>query len=351
MKQATILILLIINSQLSSCQTNEMNNKKENKKFDWTHSVSAPKNYPMRIYRGELKGLTDNDYSAAFGLWGVANEGWGTESGMVAVGPDTKAIPDSLLITWLSFRENKFYTGNFQLPREKMIELFEQGYYEYDIKKKSTYEDILVGLAPGGVVVVWLVGGQVETEVARFQAEQTVIDKSTVTNLDDLYVLGDDYVDFVLNNKDIPRDPIPFGLWDSYREKYSWRPVLILPEGYELAIEWMTLFNGEKEKNFKEHPEFGTYKKRALPSYMLLNWYASNGRKYGVDVFFNEAEIFESFKQIYKTNKEQDAELVFELNDAQNAFTISLKSKTAQIELHKVKAKIYKSEDTRPVKQ
>ena len=94
---------------LNMCQPNNVN-----KKFDWTHSVSAAKDYPMRIYRGELKGLTENDYSATFGLWGVANEGWGTESGMVVVGPDTKAIPDSLLITWLSFRENKFYTGKFQ---------------------------------------------------------------------------------------------------------------------------------------------------------------------------------------------------------------------------------------------
>jgi len=350
MKHTAILFLLIVNSLLSSCQTNEMNNKKENKKFDWTHSVSAAKNYPMEIYRGKLQGLTDNDYSATFGLWGVANEGWGTESGMVAVGPDTKALPDSLLITWLSFRENKFYTGKFQLPRERMIELFEQGFYEYDIKKKSTYKDILVGLAPGGVVVVWLVGGQVETEVARFQAVETVIDKSTVTNPDDLYVLGDDYVDFTLNDLEIKNGPIPFGLWDTYREKYSWSPVMILPEDYELAIEWMTLFNGEKEKNFNEHPDFGNYKKRALPSYMCFNWYAADGRKHGVKVYFDEAEIFDAFKQIY-TNKEQDAELVFELNDSKTAFTISLRSKTEQIELHKVKAKIYKSEDTRPVKQ
>src|SRR5690242_6007861 len=92
MKQIAILFLLIINSILSSCQTTEMKNKKENKKFDWSHSVSAPKNYPMEIYRGKLQGLTEDDYSASFGLWGVANEGWGTESGMVVVGPDTKAI-------------------------------------------------------------------------------------------------------------------------------------------------------------------------------------------------------------------------------------------------------------------
>ncbi|WP_018344943.1 DUF2931 family protein [Cytophaga aurantiaca] len=350
MKQTTILFLFIINSLLSSCQTNEMKNKSENKKFDWTHSVSAPTNYPMRIYRGELKGLTENDYSASFGLWGVANEGWGTESGMVVVGPDTKAIPDSLLITWLSFRENKFYTGKFQLPREKIIELFEAGFYEYDIKQKDTYKDILIGLAPGGVVVVWLVGGQVETEVARFQGKETIINNVNVSD-SNYDMFEDDYVDFVLTNRGIDKGPIPFGLWDMYREKYSWCPVLVLPEGYELAIEWMTLFNGEKEKNYKEHPDFGNYKQRALPSYMLFNWYASDGRKYGVDVFFDEVEIFDAFKQIYKANREQDVELVFELNDAKTAFIISLRSKTQQIELHKVKAKIYKSEDTRPVKQ
>jgi Protein of unknown function (DUF2931). len=351
MKHTTIVFLLIINSLLSSCQTNEIKDKMENKKFDWSHTLSAPENYPMEIYRGKLQGQTEKDYSATFGLWGVANEGWGKVSGSVVVGPDTKAIPDSLLITWLSFREKKFYTGKFKLPREKIIELFEQGFYDYSTKQKDTYKKIIVGLAPGGVVVVWLLGGQVSTEVAKFQGEETIIDRSTVTNPDDLYMLGDGYVDFTLNDLEIKKDPIPFGLWDTYREKYSWRPVMILPEGNELAIEWITLFNGEKEKNFKEHPDFGNYKKRALPSYMLFNWYAADGRKYGVDVFFDEAEIFDAFKQIYKTNKELDAELIFELNDSKTAFTISLRSKTELIELHKVKAKIYKSEDTRPVKQ
>ena len=57
-----------IGTLFSMCQP-----KIENKKFDWTHSVSAAKNYPMEIYRGKLQGLTDNDYSATFGLWGVAN--------------------------------------------------------------------------------------------------------------------------------------------------------------------------------------------------------------------------------------------------------------------------------------
>ena len=44
--------------------------KIENKKFDWTYSVSAAKDYPMEIYRDKLQGLTDKDYSATFGLWG-----------------------------------------------------------------------------------------------------------------------------------------------------------------------------------------------------------------------------------------------------------------------------------------
>ena len=322
----------------------------ENKKFDWSHTVSAPENYPMRIYRGELKGLTDKDYSATFGLWGVANEGWGRISGAVVVGPDTKAIPDSLLITWLSFRENKFYTGKFQLPREKIIALFEQGFYDYSIEKKNTYKKIVVGLAPGGVVVVWLLGGQVEIEVARFQAHETII--SNVNVRDSNYdMFEEDYVDFVLTNKGIEKTPVPFGLWDTYREKYAWRPKLILPSGYDFFLEWMTLYNGEKENNFKEHPDFGTYKKRALPSYMLFNWYAPDDRKYGVDVFFDEKEIFDAFQQIYKNDKDQDAELVFELNDRKAAFMIYLRSKTEQIELHKVKAKMYISEDSRPVKK
>jgi hypothetical protein len=337
MKKIVIILFVgFLNTQLSSCQPKT----RKMEKFDWSHTLSAPKGYPMRIYKGTLKGLNSDDYSASFGLWGVANEGWGKPSGMVAVGPDLKAIPDNLEVTWLSFTENKFYEGKFKLPREKIIQLFQDGFYDYGLKIKDNYTEIIVGLAPGGVVVIWLLGGQVETEVARFQAAETTIDKNTAnSNNEDM--LEDDYVDFILNSRKIERAPVPFGLWDLYREKYTWKPVLVLPEGCKIDQVWITLFNGEKEHLFSQDPKFYDFKSRAIPQELNFTWYDPQGIKYYGKDFFDEAEIFKAFQQLYKTNKDQASQLIFKLNDQQKGFSIHLQGKTEEFELEKVKNRAF----------
>jgi hypothetical protein len=339
-KKLLIVLLVIANMHLSRCQ----HKKYTMDKFDWSHTLSAPKNYPMRIYQATLKGLRPEDYSASYGMWGIVNEGWGEESGSVAVGPELKAVPDSLLITWLSLRENKFYTGSFKLPREQMIRLFDEGFYEYDLRARDTYTDILVGMAPGGVVVVWLTGGQVRTEVARFQTEETTIDK-TMVNSNNKDMFKDGYVDFVLNNRKIEKAPIPFGLWDTYREKYSWRPQLVLEKGSRIAETWMTMYNGEKEHVFVQDPRHEDYQKRALPQYIGFTWRNENGVKYYGKVFFDEEEIFNAFKAIFRNDKEQKANIVFEPDIPQKSFSIILHGKTEEIRLEKIRNKVYPSKD------
>lgn len=328
----------MINSMLASCQPKE--NKME--KFDWSHTISAPKGYPMRILRGTLKGLNPGDYSASFGLWGVANEGWGNPSGMVAMGPDLKAIPASLDITWLSLRENKFYKGKFELPREKIIALFKEGFYDYSLRKKDNYTEIIVGMAPGGVLVVWLLGVQTETEVARFQALETVVEaRDADSNTEDMF--RGDYANFVLDDLGIRRDSIPFGLWDAYREKYIWRPNPVLPKGAKLNEMWITYFNGEKEHRFGDDPKHDESKLRALPMTLNFSYNDESGHLYYGKTIFNEKEIFEAFTKIYRDERSKETELVFELNESKKGLKIHLRSKGEEFEIEKAKSRAFPS--------
>ena len=113
-------IIILWSTIFSSCQEQKMEEK-----FDWSGTLSAPQEYPIEVYKGSLK---TNDYSQHFKNWGIINTGWGNQGGTVVAGPEKKLVPNSLEITWLSFAENKFYDGKFELPKEKITALFKEGY-------------------------------------------------------------------------------------------------------------------------------------------------------------------------------------------------------------------------------
>src|SRR5690625_6974339 len=79
------------------------------------------------------------------------------------VGPDLKPLPDRLKITFLSYLEDQFYEGVFDLPYETILSLFK----EQSTNGGPEYHRIMVGVAPGGYVAVWLKGHIKTTEVFR----------------------------------------------------------------------------------------------------------------------------------------------------------------------------------------
>ena len=84
------------------------------------------------------------------------------------------------------------------------------------------------------------------------------------------------------------------------------------------------------------------HKSRAITSRINLLWSDETEQKYGADIDFYEAEIFDAYKQIYRNDKEQNAELVIKYNDTRTSLELYLRSKSEEIEIEKCKIKIYK---------
>ena len=82
-------------------------------------------------------------------------------------------IPTGFRITYFSYMENKFYKGDFLLPADKIRSLFKEGMIGYRSKRYSTYDAMIVGMAPGGVLVVWMQGIDKQVEIGRYQAIET----------------------------------------------------------------------------------------------------------------------------------------------------------------------------------
>ena len=157
---SSILVLLV----LAGCSPKD--------KYEWNAGMSAPKYYgnggPMVEYF--YKGKSVAGASANIGF----SPGWGVTAGGYSGGEQYKDIPDSVAVSWICATDRIEYRGGARLPRERMLELFKNG-FKTVYGMKTTYTSIVAGMAPGGNVTIWLRGSERLTEIIRFKAENNGI--------------------------------------------------------------------------------------------------------------------------------------------------------------------------------
>lgn len=248
-KNYKYLLLLFFSTSVASCKGQYMEDK-----FDWTATVSAPKEYPVEVYQGEVAG---KNYGQSLSHLGPIAAGWGLVGGTIATDPDAKELPDYLGLTWVSFTDRKAYSGQFELPKEKILKLFKEGFNNGITKEKETYNTFIVGLAPKGNIVVWIGGGGNQVEIAHFTGIEKKVD-STKLSEEDKHLFTHKYVDYVLSDTMIVEPKFQAKIkaegyakqeiyTSTYREKFNWVPKIVLPVGYNLTNWSFMLCNGEKE--------------------------------------------------------------------------------------------------------
>ncbi len=326
MEKIVIIIGVLLVAGFFSCK-----NRNNMKKYKWAAGICAPREYPVRVYQGDFY---SDDFWASIPNGGIMETGWGKSS--MEMGKST-IIPKRFKITWLSFVENKFYTGEGQLPFERIEALFKEGFYDDYTKEKMTYNSISVGMAPGGCIVVWMIGVHKAVEIGRYQAEETDVewDLFLPTGIKDRNV----YVANVLSRRPktleiMKEGRIDYKIWDTYRKKYNWRLKVILPERSRIEIFYLWMYNGEYEQLFDKKLEENTFSKKAVPRTIAIHWYDKEGKKYGTEYDFNEQEVIKAYKEIYRDDPDQECELVIEADNKNlKSMSVYLRSKTEEIEL------------------
>lgn len=287
-----ILILFVVSTfSLISCQ-----NKKMEEKFKWTGTLSAPKEYPMQAYYGQI--IAD-DYQFPFSdIWGIVDGGWG-EPGKYGGGTDNLVkIPHTLEFTWYSLAENKFYAGHWELDTKKITHLFNEGFSQtyFDSLKKGTYDTFVIGLGPEGKLILWLYGDGHQVEVGTFKGKEIKITKEEAYDKFK-YIFEPNYREDILNDpgivnpiitKKIKEEGYPDPkLYETFREKLNWSPKIILPEGSTLEKRNLYMANGERESTLQDHPELSLpYQKRAVPYLLYFQWKNKDGKKQSSQIVF-----------------------------------------------------------------
>lgn len=324
-------------------------------KYKWLPTECADYNYPMRIIEAKLI-FKDKDYASIPNAKDV-NNGWGEVGSTYLVGEHLKPIPEKLMILWFSFAEDKFYSGVFDLPYEKMKALFEEGYIHPSDGKKVTYDRIMVGIAPEGEISVWL-SGAIVTEVANFQAQPAKVDWVKMSDNPD--VSRRDYVRIMLDSvlegmpasldkrgvphsiwrtpQEIAKLGVPHGLWEMYRERYFWEPSIAgLSRPSRI---WIKSWNGEK--HYFDFP-VSEFKRKAsvVPSRIKIDWRDPKGRRFGADITFEEQEVFKAFKKFNKHNPNEILKLQIEIGDISPTVGVSLRNSEFVLPLKLIKVDVY----------
>ncbi|MFK5948893.1 MAG: DUF2931 family protein, partial [Methylococcales bacterium] len=294
---ASLLLILTGNSQAMS----------NNTKFDWRATESAPQHYPMEVIQGKFY-FHGSNKGVSIPSGGTLSAGWGQGISNHHLGAGPQDLPDRLKIIYFSYAEKEFYMGDFELPYEKIIELFQDGVINPRVypngKSLPIYTKMMVGIAPGGEVSVW-VSGQRIIEVFFGKAEKIKLDPGKAFDLPfKSQQAATDYINKQLINTLKPEEldslknhGIPFGLWSRYRKQFNYAPIASV--GNSIQNLDAVFLNGE----FYGEWDFSKKKEEAvnLPVPASVSFRSSDRTLY--EIKFDEFEIMDAFEKLGSKGK------------------------------------------------
>ena len=349
-KTIIIITLILLALWLTSCWGYKAKQNKANAnaqpEYEWGVAVNAPIGYPIRFYAalvGSTPIVRELYSKTREPVWGNA---YGYESQSMGY------LPASVDMVWLSYKEDCFYRLKTAIDYEKIAKLFREGYEERlpnGEVKHTTYNTIVVGIAPGGVVVLWAGNAYFKiTEIGRYQAEK--IDLKEPPGLDShqrLIFSKEDREETLNSDLAIPKavreanknKPIPFGLWDSYRDtQYQWYPTFEIPNGRIGDVDYQ-YWNGEADTFFFTDfvalegqkdvfaPQELYHDIRKLPLFkeIRFTYKAEDGIKYGVGLQFDWEGTLEAYKKVFGEHPEEvKAHLDIRINRENTYLTVRL---------------------------
>jgi hypothetical protein len=282
---------------------------KSYQRFDWMIGVISSKENIVRVSKCNFKG---NFYGIREDM--ILDNGWKrinkSENNMKET-----FLPDSLSITWFSYKEQIFFEGVFILPYEKIVEKAS----DMGIKNDYTSDRVLHFIAevlPKGKVNVWMQkinkdNTEIKFKVGTYQAKQI---KAT------WHIFDNRYETDKISNIDIDKK-VALVL-----EPHRYKVNIKLPEGYSLKDSNFNLFN-QKRGSFNQSKWKDTTFS-FLPENFYLKW--GNGKNtFATDFSFYENEVLNAFRKEKSINEKNQLEtLILELkvNDFNNTISVELRN-------------------------
>lgn len=347
MKKTIIKISIIVTIALLIVYYNKKEDMSTKKDFNWGASVTSVKDYPIEVHTGYL--ATQGQFITTLRNAGIEDSGWYVDGQGFGGG---NIIPSMLSLTWVSYAEKKFWqidTNIDEATQKKLLAFFREGFYNWDGVKKGpayeTYNHITIAVAPGGVVVLFITGKAHRREVARYQAKETFVDinkflpvPGAFKDLETFYdIFYKGSVPKYLQEK-IAKSGIPYGIWDTYREKYTWRFQSFFYKDDLLKNLYVTYVNGEKDYRNEDELNKKLFSYSALPLNTSFYFKIYNG-----EVKFDEEEIITAFKQMKKNHAGKKIEIELRPAFMYKTVSFTVRCEGEDIPLERTMVKMYRN--------
>jgi hypothetical protein len=309
--------------------------------FNWSLDVSVPPGYTYVTLEGSFAGPAGKivSFNQAGWLSFTAPPAWGGglatwRANIIDSGDPYRAkpVPHHLKMRWISDVELTYYElDDAALPHTEIERLMQSSNNEERLDDRERLVKggrIMVGVAPGGVVVVWWADESRQVELARYKA-QTARRAQLRDQLGDCQpksaegrplhcpkVSQQVFEQFLYEqvhpelSEKAKAGTLPLGLWDEYRKKYSWEPIVqftgqTAEMNQRLQSLKIHMLNGEKESislpmaseaNFVRE-EFSN---RAIPRRLLIRW-NDGQRDLRADIEMDEQTVMKAFDEAQKS--------------------------------------------------
>ncbi|MGO3183376.1 MAG: DUF2931 family protein [Aequorivita sp.] len=346
MKNKLKIIVLIITCSFfqGSCQQKNNTNMKM---YEWTPTNTAPENYPVYIYKSYFTGADGSLIKTPDKR--TIYYGWENIGSVYISGEDIKSLPQKLSASWFSLSEKKYYKIEIDLPIQKIDSLFDKGYVNPRTYNKETFNTISYGIAPGGFIVIWLLGTSNRIEVYSGKGQVVEIDfkemiPTTSLNQQDFteMILKEQVDDSVL--QEIKVGNIPYQRWEEYRKKYNWKIVLTHQEDFKPEQARVNMLNGEQDVQFFTKNIKRLLENWAAPSSTRIQWRDKDDNLFAAKILFEEKETIKAFEKLFIEDNE-NITLTAQIGRFNDTIKMILSNNENEIELNKTKIKIYSKTD------
>lgn len=264
---------------------------------DWLPTECAPEDAPAYVVEGRLSWPGG---SAELPDKRIASNGWGRRGSTRLVGEPRKPAPDTLELTWFSYREDRAWQGRFALPQARIEALMAQGVVAGPRRQHTPWNRIVVGMAPGGAVAVWLAAGATTFEVATFRARPVELPWERV--LDNPAIPREQHVREVLAQAPAVTSALaraesaePIRTWLRRHTAWPWAPAVARRiDARRLVVRG---WNGEFEPLLVDGA-FPPRTRRPAPHSLQLDWIDATGARRSARVAFDEDEVFRAFARL-----------------------------------------------------
>ncbi|MBV6881794.1 DUF2931 family protein [Epilithonimonas sp. FP105] len=282
-------------------------NKNSNGEYYYTTSLCS---FPG--YISENAGSHFVTGSESVGFLTMENGVW-PQTTSSALNDEYHPLPKKLYVAYFSAAEDKFYEGLFDLPYDRIKEELDKIWRAYPNRslytkdKYDRYQELIVGVAPQGDVVVWLSSSSQQLVIGTYKAKETTAitweDFKSANNMGD--VTREHYVKTITKSK----YPIPIGKIEKYGKQYHWKPKIEYedkrtPEKIETLKYYIKDFNGGYENIYALYEKENVFKLRNIPKTVIFEFNIGT-LNYGGGFDLQEDDVFKAYSELGSEDKTQ----------------------------------------------